>query len=94
VERPQNGLIGFDWVRLSAPAGLTLNGYTTPAAVRRNSCFFELGGSWNEGRSVSSKNDAELSEIIMEINDLRRMACAPDRPEHERRRYCNRAFFR
>jgi hypothetical protein len=49
---------------------------------------------WNEGRSVSSKNDAELSEIIMEINDLRRMACAPDRPEHERRRYCNRAFFR
>ena len=44
-ERPQNGLIGFDWVRLSAPAGLTLNGYTTPAAVRRNSCFFELGGS-------------------------------------------------
>ena len=27
---------------------------------------------WNEGRSVPSKNNAELSEIIMEINDLRR----------------------
>jgi hypothetical protein len=36
---------------------------------------------------LSSKNDAELSEIIMEINDLRRVACAPDRPEQDRRRF-------
>jgi len=34
---------------------------------------------------------SELSEIIMEINDLRRVACAPDRPERNRRRFCNRA---
>ena len=40
------------------------------------------------------KNDAELSEIIMEINDLRHVACAPDRPEQDRRRFCNRAFSR
>ena len=40
------------------------------------------------------QNDAELSEIIMEINDLRRVACAPDRPEQDRRRFCNRAFRR
>ena len=49
---------------------------------------------WNEGRSVLWKNDAELSEIIMEINDLRRVAGAPDRPEQDRRRFCNRAFRR
>ena len=49
---------------------------------------------WNESRSVFLKNDAELSEIIMEINDLRRVACAPDRPEQDRRRLCNRAFRR
>ena len=30
---------------------------------------------------------AELSEIIMEINDLRRVTCAPDRPEQDRRRF-------
>ena len=30
----------------------------------------------------------------MEINDLRRVACAPDRPEQERRRLGNRAFRR
>ena len=30
--------------------------------------------------------DAELSGIIMEINNLRRVACAPDRPEQGRRR--------
>jgi hypothetical protein len=35
-----------------------------------------------------------VSEIIMEINDLRRVACAPDRPEQDRRRFCNRAFRR
>ena len=40
------------------------------------------------------KKDAELSEIIMEINDLRRVACAPDRPEQDRRQYFNRAFRR
>jgi hypothetical protein len=33
------------------------------------------------------KNDAKLSEIIVEINNLRRVACVPDRPEQDRRRY-------
>ena len=33
-----------------------------------------------------------LSEIIIEINDLRCVARAPDRPEQYRRRFCNRAF--
>ena len=49
---------------------------------------------WNEGRSLFFKNNAELSEIIMEINDLRRVACAPDPPEQDRRRFYNRAFRR
>jgi hypothetical protein len=81
----QNGLISFDWVRLDAPSMLIRKGDTTPAAVRRNSCHFRgwrIG--WNEGRSVFSKKAAELSEIIMEINDLRRVARAPDRPEQDR----------
>ena len=48
-----------------------------------------------ESRPVRSlKKHAELSEIIMEINDLRRVACAPDRPEQDRRRFRNRAFHR
>ncbi len=38
--------------------------------------------------------DAELSGIIMEINDLRRVACVFDRPEQNRRRFCKRAFRR
>jgi len=89
------GLIGFDWVRLNAPATLTCGEYTSPAAVRR--IFHLFRGwriDWNESRSVSSKENAELSEIIMEINDLRRIACDPDRPEQDRRRFCNRAFRR
>ena len=49
---------------------------------------------WNEGRSFFFKKHAELSEIILEINDLRRVARAPDRPEQDRRRFCNRAFRR
>jgi hypothetical protein len=64
---------------------LTGDGYTTPAAVRKFPVFFQgwrIG--WNEGRSVFSKKAAELSEIIMEINDLRRVARAPDRPEQDR----------
>jgi uncharacterized membrane protein AbrB (regulator of aidB expression) len=64
-------LIGFDWVRLNAPATLTRDEDTTPAAVRKISYLsqgWRIG--WNVARSVFSKNDAELSEIIMEINDL------------------------
>ena len=48
----QNGLISFDWVRLNAPATLTCDEYTTPAAVRRISLRFQ---AWriclNEDRS-------------------------------------------
>jgi len=74
-------LISFDWVRLNAPATLIPDEYTIPAAIRSIAHRFRIWRSgWNEGRSVSSKNDAELSEIIMEINDLRRV--------------CNRAFRR
>jgi hypothetical protein len=86
--RASTGLISFDWVRLNAPATMTRNEYTTPAAVRRIPCRFQIRRmGWNEGRSVSSKNDPELSEIIVEINDLRRIACDPDRPEQDRRRF-------
>ena len=41
----ETGLISFDWVRLNAPTRLTRDGDTTPAAVRRISWFFEVGGS-------------------------------------------------
>jgi len=40
----ETGLISFDWVRLNAPTRLTRDGDTTPAAVRRISWFFEVGG--------------------------------------------------
>jgi hypothetical protein len=56
---------------LNAPAPLASDEHTTPAAIRiiaRHFRIWRIG--WNEVRSVSSKNDAELSEIIMEINDL------------------------
>jgi hypothetical protein len=80
---------------LNPPATLTRDRDTAPAAVRRIARRFRIWRiGWNEGRSVFSKNDAELSEIIMEINDLRRVACAPDRPEQDRRQFCNRAFHR
>jgi hypothetical protein len=80
---------------LNAPTTLTRGEYTTPAAVRRSTRRFLVWRiGWKEGRSVSSKNDAELSEIIMEINDLRRVACDPNRPEQHRRRFYNRAFRR
>ena len=54
--------------------------------------FFSWRIGWNEGRSVFSKKAAELSEIIMEINDLRRVARAPDRPEQDRRRFATAPF--
>jgi len=88
VMRASTGLISFDWVRLNAPARLIRDEYTTPAAVWRIHCRFRIRRiGWNEGRSVSSKNDPELSEIIVEINDLRRIACDPDRPEQDRQRF-------
>jgi hypothetical protein len=62
--------------------------------LRRSFIFLEVGGTAGMKASFFFKNDAELSEIIMEINDLRRVACAPDRPEQDRRRFCNRAFRR
>jgi hypothetical protein len=34
-----------------------------------------------------TKNGLELSEIIMEINDLRRVAFDPDRPEQNHRQF-------
>jgi hypothetical protein len=69
--RGSNSLISFDWVRFNASAKLTRDEDTTPAALwitARRFRGWRIG--WNEGRSVSSKNDAELSEIIVEINDL------------------------
>ena len=56
---------------------------------------FDVGGAAGmKAGPFPQKKDAELSEIIMEINDLRRVACAPDRPEQDRRQYFNRAFRR
>ena len=36
------------------------------------------------GRSASFKNNTELSEIIMEINDLRELVLDSDRPKQNR----------
>ena len=84
----QTGLIGFDWVRLDTPTTLTGDKNTTPAAVRNDFLSFRSWRSgWNEGRSVFFQNDAELYEIIMEINDLREPALDPDRPKQNRRRF-------
>ena len=94
----QTGLISLDLVRLGATKRANdadLRWIHVTGGCSEISCFFQgwrIG--WNEGRSVFSKKTAELSEIIMEINDLRRVARAPDRPEQERRRFCNRAFRR
>jgi hypothetical protein len=51
---------------------------------RRSFIVLEVGGTAGMKPSVSSINDAELSEIIMEINDLRKLALDPDRPEQNR----------
>ena len=63
----------------------------------------EWCGLWNALRRKGNvvelpvrflKNEAELSEIIMEINDLRKLACALDRPERDGRQFCHRVFRR
>jgi hypothetical protein len=85
----------LDWVRLNAPATLTRDEYTTPAAIRKIALFFEVGGlAAMKAGPFPEKIDAELSGIIMEINDLRRVPCVPDRPEQDRRQLCNRALCR
>jgi hypothetical protein len=56
--------------------------------------FFEDGGAAAMKAAPSLKKEAELSGIIMEINDLRRVAHVPDRPKQDRRWFCNRAFRR
>jgi hypothetical protein len=88
---PLLGLIGFD--RMRQPPSLAMK--TPHRRLLRRVSFFKVGGaSGNQGRSAFSKNDPQLPEIIMEINDLRRVARVSDRPEQDRRRFYHRAFRR
>jgi hypothetical protein len=48
------------------------DGHTTPAAVRKNfSRFLTWRPSSGEGATLDPKNESKLSEIILEINNLR-----------------------
>jgi hypothetical protein len=44
--------------------------------------------------SAQPKNKSKLSEIIMEINGLRELPSAPDRPKQERRWFSTLTFRR
>ena len=52
------------------PGTLTRDGYISPAAVQIISYWFKAGGAAGMKAGRFLENDAERSEIIMEINDL------------------------
>jgi hypothetical protein len=66
------------------------DGHTAPAAIQEHLRFFDRGGAVAM-RTVpfNQKNIPKLSEIIVEINDLREFAFSPDRPERDRGRFSN-----
>jgi hypothetical protein len=60
-------------------------GHTAPAGIQKSlSRFWSWRRGGNEVRSTRPKNELKLSEIIMEINDLREFAFGPDSTKRDR----------